>query len=106
MSTPHRRCLGICRARYTTGHVDHVSAQSHQVRGFADRSRGAVSVVVICIGRVHRPNQPMHTSTLSNSGKTSGSPRCSETATVLTRTFQTGVAEGCRCALRPDGRDP
>jgi hypothetical protein len=35
-------------------------------RAFADRRSGAVTLVTARPGRVHRPNQPMRTSTLSN----------------------------------------
>ena len=53
----------------------------------ADRRSGAVTVVAARTGRVHRPNQPMRTSTLSNWEKTSGSPRCSEPVTVSAARF-------------------
>ena len=41
-----------------------------------------MSVVAARTGLVHRPNHPVYTSTLSNWGKISGSPRCSEPATL------------------------
>ena len=60
----------------------------------ADRRSGAVTVVAARTGRVHRPNQPMRTSTLSNWEKDFRQSEMLRACDGQRRTLRTGVAEG------------